>query len=140
MQIFIIGCTLLGDPSPSSVRTYFVDAPFITTCVTSTKILLPNLFSHFNSVPQMELFLQKDEVPLKSRTVLRNRSEVNNATHHHWLEHVQLEMTVRTANGNGHVVSHHLGSHHRNGFALCRVHFSWKRNFKKSIDHPKRTF
>ena len=40
------------------------------------------------------------------------------------LEHVQLVVSLRTADRDSHVVTHHLGSHHRHRLALRRVHLA----------------
>ena len=40
---------------------------------------------------------------------------------HDRLEHVQFKLTVRAADGNGHIVAHHLCGNHRERLALSRV-------------------
>ena len=47
-----------------------------------------------------------------------------NVCNHHGLEDVELEVAVRAADGDGHVVAHDLGRHHRDGLALRRVHLA----------------
>jgi hypothetical protein len=41
-------------------------------------------------------------------------------------------VAVRAADGDGHVVAHHLRRHHGYGLALRRVHFAWATSTIKS--------
>lgn len=47
--------------------------------------------------------------------------------YHHWLENIQLKMSIAASNGNSDVVPHDLGCNHGHGFTLGRVHLAFKK-------------
>lgn len=45
-------------------------------------------------------------------------------TNDHRFEHVELEVSVAASDCDGHVVPHHLSSHHGHGLTLRGIHFT----------------
>lgn len=60
----------------------------------------------------------------RSATVSEKPHGSQDVRDHHRFEDVQFEMPVRAADGDGHVVAHHLSRDHRDRFALSRIHLS----------------
>lgn len=63
---------------------------------------------------------------LQSKTL-----KINFKAHHHWLENIQLEVSIAASHGNGDVIPHDLGSNHGHRLALGRVHLAFKRSARR---------
>lgn len=59
--------------------------------------------------------------------------------YHHWLENVQLKMSIAAPHGDGDVIPHDLGGNHGQRFTLGRVHLAFKRATKerRHIKHAR---
>lgn len=63
---------------------------------------------------------------------------LQHVSNNHRLEHVQLEVSIASSDGDSHVVAHYLSTDHRQRFALGRVYLAWKVNYSLYSDYVKK--